>query len=100
MIKSVNKLELSDKKYLANGNVIEKNYKGNFLFPMKEFVSFRTDLQSMYFMPIRFLKDKIDGVCIPKISTILNLRHNLPFTYYLVKLCREVQYMWWGNQEL
>ena len=33
----VNKLELSDEKYQNNGNVRGKNYKKNFLFPMKDF---------------------------------------------------------------
>ena len=42
MMSSVNKIESSDQKYQANGNVRYENYKGNFLFPMKNFVSFGT----------------------------------------------------------
>ena len=48
MINFVNKIELSDQNYQTNGNVRYENYKGKFLFPMKEFVSFVTDHKSMY----------------------------------------------------
>ena len=41
----VSTLELSDQKYQTNGNIRDKNYKGNFLFTMKDFVPFRTDCQ-------------------------------------------------------
>ena len=61
MVYFVNKLELSDKKYLDNGNVIDENYNYNFLIPIKDFVLFGTYFQSMYFMSIVFLKDKING---------------------------------------
>ena len=51
-------------------------------------------------MPTRFLKVNIDGVCLTQfqlayISDTTNPSHKI-----LVKLCREVHYMWWGNQEL
>ena len=40
MVDFLNKLELSDQKYHSNGKGIAENYKGKFLFPMKDFVSF------------------------------------------------------------
>ena len=51
-------------------------------------------------MSTRFKKYNIDGVCITlfQISCIhdtTNYSHK-----YLVRLCHEVQYRWWGNQEL
>ena len=33
----MNKRELSDTKYQTNGNVRDENYKGKFLFSMKDF---------------------------------------------------------------
>ena len=62
MVDFVNKLELIDQKYQTNGNVRDENYNGKFLFTMNYFFSFGTDLQSMYFMSTRFLKDMINGV--------------------------------------
>ena len=50
MVDFVNKLELSDQKYHANGNIRDANYNINFLFPMKNFMYFSTYFQSMYFM--------------------------------------------------
>ena len=49
MVDSVNKLELSDQKYQTNGNVRDENYNRKLLFPMKDFASFGTDRQSMFF---------------------------------------------------
>ena len=54
MMNFVNKLELDDHKYQTDGNVGDENYKGKFLFPMKYFVSFVTDFQSMYLMSTIF----------------------------------------------
>ena len=67
---------------------------------MKDFVSLRTDLQSMYFMSTRCLKDKIDGVCVPqfKLAYIRETTHTLH--KHLVKLCCEEYYVWWENQHL
>ena len=62
MVDFVNKLESSDQKYQTNGNVRDENYNGKFLFTIKGVVSFSTYFQSMYFMPTRFLKVKINGV--------------------------------------
>ena len=45
MVDFLNKLELSYQKYHTIGNVIDENYKGEFLFPMKEVVSLVTDRQ-------------------------------------------------------
>ena len=64
MVNFLNKLELIDQKYQTNGNVRDGNYNGNFLFPMRDFVSFGTDCQSMYFMSTEFLRDNINGFCI------------------------------------
>ena len=40
----------------TDGIVGYEIYKGNFLSTMKDFVSFITDRQSMYFMATRFFK--------------------------------------------
>ena len=60
MVDFVNKLKLIDRKYQTNGNVRDENYKRGLLFPMKDFVSFITYHQSIYFMSTIFLKDKIN----------------------------------------
>ena len=54
----------------------------------------------MYFIPTGFLKDNIDVVCFThlKISYIRDTNH--PLHKNLVDFCREVHYMWWGNQYL
>ena len=54
----------------------------------------------MYLMQTVFLKDKIDGVRVPQfiVSYILDTTHLQH--KFLIKLCREVHYMWWVNQEL
>ena len=70
MVFFVNKLELSDQKYKTIGNLRDENYKWKFSFPMKNCVSFGTYLQSMYFMSIRFLKDKINGVRVPQFQLV------------------------------
>ena len=57
MVDFVNKLELIDQKYQTNVNLRYKNYKGNILFTMEEFVSFGTDCQSTYLMSTRFSKE-------------------------------------------
>ena len=66
MIYFLNKLESSDQKYKNNGTVKYDNYKGKLSFNMKDFVSFGTDSQSIYFISIKLLKDKINGVRVPK----------------------------------
>ena len=62
MVGFINKLELSDQKHQTNGTVRDENYKVKFLFPMKEFLSFGTDLHSICFMSTILLKDKIHGL--------------------------------------
>ena len=37
MVDFVNKLNFSDQKYLTNRNVRDENYRGGFLFTMKEY---------------------------------------------------------------
>ena len=61
MMDFANKLQFSDQKYQTNGNIRDRNYKENFLFTMKEFVSFRIYRQPMYFMSTGLLKYNIDG---------------------------------------
>ena len=65
MVYFVNKIELTHQKYQTNGNRRDENYKGNFLFPMNNFLSFGTDFQSMYFMSTKFLKYKIIEIRVP-----------------------------------
>ena len=50
MIEFVNKLDFNYRKYQTNGTSREESYKDKFLFPMKEFVSFGKDSQSMLYM--------------------------------------------------
>ena len=85
---------------MTNGNVKDKNHKGNFLFPMKDFVSFRTNLQSMYFMSTIILKDNINGFRITnfQLACIRNTPH--PSHKNLVTLCHDVHYMWKVNRHL
>ena len=56
MIDFLNRLEFSDQKYQTNETVRYKNYKDRFLFPIKDFVSFGTDLQSTCFDVNQILK--------------------------------------------
>ena len=100
MIDFANKLELSDKKYQNNVNVRDENYKGKFLFSMKDFVSFGTDFQGMYFMSTRLLKDNINGVRVPQFQLAYIHNTTNPSHKSLVVLFHEVHYMWWGNQDL
>ena len=67
---------------------------------MKDFVSFGTDHQSMYFMSTRFLRDKINGVRVPQFQLDYIRDTTDPSHKNLVKLCCEVHYMWWVNQYL
>ena len=67
---------------------------------MTEFVLFGKDLHPVYFMPNIFLKDNINRLRFTKfyLAYIRNKTHT-PHKE-MVKLCREVHYMWLGNQEL
>ena len=65
MVDFDNQIYFSDQKYQNNGTARDEKYKGNLLFTMKDFVSFGTDPQSIFFMSTRFLKYNIDGVCVP-----------------------------------
>ena len=100
MVDFVDKLELSDQKYQTNGIVRDENYKGKFLFNINYFVLFGIDHQSMYFMSNIFLKYNIDGFRVPQfqLDYIRDTTHQ--FDTNLVKLCHDMHYMWWGNQEL
>ena len=98
MVDFVNKLELSGQKYQTNTIVRNENYNGKFLFPMKDFVSFVTYSQSIYFMSTRFLKYKIDGDLVPQFQFSCICNTTLPSHKTLVGLCCEVASMCWGNQ--
>ena len=65
---------------------------------MKYFVSFVTDRQSMYFMSTIFLTDNINGVRVPQFQIAYISKTTNPQHKDLVKLCREVHYMWLRNQ--
>ena len=79
MIYFVNKIYFSDKKYQTNGTVRDNSYKVKLIFPIKEFLSFGTDLQSTYFMSKILLRDDIDGFCVPQfqVAYIRNTKNNL-----------------------
>ena len=60
---------------------------------MNYFFSFGTDLQSMYFMSTRLLKDKIETVLVLQFQ-IDNIRDRThPLHKSLVKLCCEEHFM-------
>ena len=77
MVHFVNKIEFNDQKCQINGTVIDNNYKGEFLFAMKEFVTFITYRQSMFYMSSILLKLKINGVYVSqfKLYYIFNTTH-------------------------
>ena len=54
----------------------------------------------MYFMSTILLKDKINGVRIPRFQLAYIHSKTHPLHKTLVKLCRKVHYMWWLNQYL
>ena len=98
MVCFVHKLELIDHKYQTNGTVRDDHFNGKFLFLMMVYVPFGTDHQSMYFISTRFLKDKIYGVCVPQFQ-LFHIRDTTNSVHkQLVDLCRDLDYMWWGNQ--
>ena len=67
---------------------------------MKGCFSLRKYCQSIYFMSTRFLKDHINGVHVSQfqLTYIRDTAH--PSHKNLVRLCPEVNYMWWLNQNL
>ena len=67
---------------------------------MKDFVSFVTYLQSIYFMSTRIFKYKINGFYVLqiKISYIHDKTHLSHKN--MVKLYFEVDYVWWINKYL
>ena len=67
---------------------------------MKDFVSLGADIQSIYFMSTRLLKDKIDGVRVTKFQLAYTSNTTNPPHKKLVKLCHEVHHIWLGNQDL
>ena len=89
----MNKLKLSHQKYQTNGNIRYQNYMGKFLFPMKDFVSFSTYRNSIYFMSNKIIKDKINEFCVLqfKLAYICGTTH--PLHGNLNKFCCEVYCM-------
>ena len=81
MVDFVNKLDFSNQIYQTNGTVRDENYKGELSFHMKEFVSFGEKMSVNICMSTIFLKDKIDGVRVPKfeLSYISDTTHTLHF---------------------
>ena len=65
---------------------------------MNKFGPFITDLQSMYFMSTIFIKEKIGGVCVPQFQLAYICDTTHPSNKKLVRLCRELHYMWWITQ--
>ena len=51
-------------------------------------------------MSTRFLKDKIDGLCVQKFQLAYICDTTHPTDKQLVKFCCEVHYLWCGNQDL
>ena len=67
---------------------------------MRDFTFFVTDNQSMFYMSNRFLKEKIYGFHVPQfqLAYIRDKKH--PLHKILVELYHDVNYVWWGNQDL
>ena len=82
-------------KYQTNGNLRDEHYYGKLLFTIKYFVTFGKYGQSVYLISTRFLKDKINVVCVPQFQLAFNCDTTHPSHKNLVKLCLEVHYMWW-----
>ena len=59
-----------------------------------------SDRQSMYFMSTRFLNDNTNGVRVPHFQLVYICNKTHHSHKKLVKLCLEVNYMWWVNQDL
>ena len=96
----LNKLELSNQKHQSNGTVRDDKYKVNFLFPMKEFMSYGIDPQSMFYMSTILLKYNIDQVRVPKFQLYYIRDTTHPSHKKLFNFCHKVHYMLWRNQEL
>ena len=97
MIDFVNILELNNQIYESNGNLGEVSLRGKFLFTMKEFVSFGTDIQSMLFMTNILLKEKIDYICVTQFKISYIHYKYLPSHKHLFHYDH---YMWRGDQDL
>ena len=54
----------------------------------------------MYFMSTGFLKDEINEVHFQKLQLAYICDKTHTSHRNLGRLCREVHYMWWGNQDL
>ena len=94
------KLESSDEKYQTNGTVRYESYKGNLLFPMKDFWTFGIYCRSVFFMSNIFLKYNIGGVRVPQFKLAYIINTTYPSHKKLVRFCRAVHYMcnqWWQD---
>ena len=54
----------------------------------------------MYFMSTRLLRYNIDGVRVTQFKLAYICDTTNPSHKIMVKLCREVNDIWWGNQDL
>ena len=66
MLGFVNKIEFIYHEFQTNGTVRDESYNVKLLFPMKDFLSFVTDLQSMFFVSTILLKYNICGLHVPQ----------------------------------
>ena len=96
MVNFVNKTELIHKKYKTNGIVRDEHYKGKFLFPTKEFVSFGTYRQSMHFMSTMFLKENIYVIRVPQFQLVYI--HDTTHTSHKICLSSIVKYILRGEE--
>ena len=58
MVEFFNKIEFDDQRYGTNETLGDDNYKGKFLFLIKESVSLWTDRQSMFLYANHIIKGK------------------------------------------
>ena len=97
MMNFVNKLDLSDQKYQTDENIKYENYKEKLIFTIKGFLSSVTDCQSINIMLDISFKENIDGVHVPQFQ-LAYIHDTTHPSHKKVKVCREIHYMWWGNQ--
>ena len=86
MISFIYLLEFNDHIFHTNETVIDYNYKCRLLFTKRECFSFGTDIQSLFYTSNRFLKNNIDGVCVPQFQRdyICDTTHTL---HKILKSC-------------
>ena len=63
MVGFVYRLESNDQRFQTNGTVRANNYKKMLLFPMRDFVSFGTYHQQVFYILNRFFKNNLQHLC-------------------------------------